>query len=244
MLLFCQLYLAHLLADFVFQPDRIAQNKRRAGPLAAHAAIHAATSLAAVNLGLSWGIAGAILTLSAVHLLLDIAKARYSNDGWVAFAIDQATHVLLIAAAAAWLSADPSSQPAALLRRLATTRDPYLYLAGYIGVVLGGGYFVQRVARSFLERIDAGSADYKPGLPNAGRYIGWVERFLILTFVLGGYSDAIGFLLAAKALARYPEISQDKKGHFAEYFLIGTLTSVGLALIGGMIILRLRDIPS
>ena len=48
------------------------------------------------------------------------------------------------------------------------------------------------------------------------------------------------FLLAAKALVRYPEIKEDTRGHFAEYFLVGTLTSVGLALIAGMIVNKLK----
>jgi hypothetical protein len=46
----------------------------------------------------------------------------------------------------------------------------------------------------------------------------------------------VGVLLAAKALVRYPEIQEDKKGHFAEYFLVGTLTSVGLAILGGIVL--------
>jgi len=48
-------------------------------------------------------------------------------------------------------------------------------------------------------------------------------------------------LIAAKALARYPEIKEDKKGHFAEYFLIGTLTSVSLALFAGLVLMKLQS---
>jgi hypothetical protein len=84
----------------------------------------------------------------------------------------------------------------------------------------------------------------KPGLPNAGKYIGWVERILILTFVVGGYEAAVGFLLAAKAVVRYPEIKEGTKSHFAEYFLIGTLTSVGLALVAGIAVNRLKSFLS
>ena len=80
----------------------------------------------------------------------------------------------------------------------------------------------------------------KPGLPSAGKYIGWLERSLVVTFIVGGYPDGIGLLLAAKALVRYPEIKNDEKYHFAEYFLIGTLTSVTLALLGGFALLKLR----
>ena len=115
----------------------------------------------------------------------------------------------------------------------------YLYLCAYVGVVFGGGYFVQKVTQPFLELL---RADLKPGLPNAGRYIGWLERFLILTFVLAEQETAIGFLLGAKAIVRYPEIKEDSKGHFAEYFLIGTLTSVGLALFAGLVVRKLVTI--
>jgi hypothetical protein len=100
---------------------------------------------------------------------------------------------------------------------------------------------VQKVSHSFLEKIGDDTKTLKPGLPSAGKYIGWLERVLILTFVITGYLDAIGFLLAAKALARYPEIKLDEKGHFAEYFLVGTLTSVGLAIGGGLIVVKLRS---
>ena len=69
-----------------------------------------------------------------------------------------------------------------------------------------------------------------------------MERILILTFIVGGYETAVGFLLAAKALVRYPEIKEDTGGHFAEYFLVGTLTSVGLALVAGMAVNKLKDL--
>ena len=81
----------------------------------------------------------------------------------------------------------------------------------------------------------------KPGLPAAGKYIGWLERALIITFLVTGNPQAIGLLIAAKALVRYPEIKEDTKGHFAEYFLIGTLTSVSLALFAGLAQIGLRS---
>lgn len=43
----------------------------------------------------------------------------------------------------------------------------------------------------------------------------------MLTFLIGDYGEAIAFLLGAKALARYPEIKEDPRGNFAEYFLVG-----------------------
>ena len=44
-----------------------------------------------------------------------------------------------------------------------------------------------------------------------------------------------GLILAAKAIARYPEF---KSEHFAEYFLIGTLLSFSIAVLGGVVLAR------
>lgn len=65
-------------------------------------------------------------------------------------------------------------------------------------------------------------------LIGAGEVIGILER--LITFVLvsvGGFA-AVGFVVAAKAAVRYPQF---KKREFAEYFLIGTLCSVGIAVL-------------
>lgn len=57
---------------------------------------------------------------------------------------------------------------------------------------------------------------------NAGRIIGLFERLIIFLFVLMGEFSAIGLILVAKGIARFEELKSRK---FAEYFLIGTLTS-------------------
>ena len=83
MLLFFQLYLAHLVADFLLQPDWVARRKSEIRPLAGHAAIHLVCAAAAVNLGLDRRVAGAIVSVALIHTLLDYAKARLSGDGWI-----------------------------------------------------------------------------------------------------------------------------------------------------------------
>ena len=65
----------------------------------------------------------------------------------------------------------------------------------------------------------------------AGELIGVLERLVTFALALAGALPAVGFVVAAKAAARFPEF-KDKA--FAEYFLIGTLTSVGLALVLGL----------
>jgi hypothetical protein len=238
-LLFLQLYLAHLVADFLLQPNWIARRKSELGPLSAHAGIHVVCALLAVNLGLNGRVGAAIAAVALAHFLIDLAKARLSRDSWLPFLADQGAHLAVVAAAAVLATASGAAAVAAL-RSTASNPVVYLYGCAYVAVVFGGGYLVQKITQSFLAKMQTDITRFKPGLPDAGKYIGWVERILILTFVIGGYESAVGFLLAVKALVRYPEIKEDSKNHFAEYFLLGTLTSVGLALVAGLVVNRLK----
>ena len=72
-------------------------------------------------------------------------------------------------------------------------------------------------------------------LENAGMYIGWLERFVVLTSLVLQSPATVGLILTAKSIARYPEL---KSVRFAEYFLIGTLLSVSLGILGGLLLLK------
>jgi hypothetical protein len=68
---------------------------------------------------------------------------------------------------------------------------------------------------------------------NRGRLIGMIERIMLLTLVAAGSYEAMGFITAAKGLIRSKEL-EDRA--FAEYFLIGTLTSVAMTLPLGLLL--------
>jgi uncharacterized protein DUF3307 len=65
-----------------------------------------------------------------------------------------------------------------------------------------------------------------------GATIGVLERLLIVAFVLTGSAAAIGFVVAAKTLARFRQLDDRD---FAEYYLLGTLASVAVALGSGLV---------
>ena len=240
MLLFLKLFLAHLIADFILQPNWIAKDKRKISKLALHSLIHFLTAVLLVNTALTKKLLVVLIVLAFSHAISDYIKARFTRDEWLAFTVDQIVHLLMIIVAAIFLSTNVSSNARAIFQVLAGSQKLYLYLSVYIATTFGGGYFVQKVTQYFMHQIDQTLVAEKPGLPSAGKYIGWLERSLVLIFIVSGYPDGIGLLLAAKALVRYPEIKSDTKGHFAEYFLIGTLTSVTLALVAGFALLKLR----
>jgi hypothetical protein len=64
-----------------------------------------------------------------------------------------------------------------------------------------------------------------------GRAVGSLERALALTLVLLGDYGAVGWIIAAKSLARFKQL-EDRE--FAEYFLVGTLASFLLAVLVGV----------
>jgi hypothetical protein len=64
-----------------------------------------------------------------------------------------------------------------------------------------------------------------------GRLIGNLERLLLTLVVAAGSYAALAFLIAAKGLIRSNEL-QDRE--FAEYFLIGSLSSVLVSLCAGI----------
>jgi hypothetical protein len=67
---------------------------------------------------------------------------------------------------------------------------------------------------------------------NRGRLIGNLERIVLTMVVAAGSYAALAFLVAAKGLVRSEEF--EKSRDFTEYFLIGSLSSVLVALCAGL----------
>jgi hypothetical protein len=245
------LYLAHLLADFLFQTHRLVEYKRRARPAAylVHGFIHYLS--AAVIAGLF--VRGSILSLKThlviagltlVHLLIDLGKNQFAAKGWIndgarAYVSDQLLHFLTIGMAAWLLSpAVPGSELNALIQWFRAMPSKFLAVPViYIGVIFGGGYLIRFLTQFLAEGLKTQSPE-KTGeqLQNAGLYIGWLERFLVLTALLLQSPATVGLIMTAKAIARYPEFKSER---FAEYFLIGTLLSISMALVGGAFLSKL-----
>jgi hypothetical protein len=77
----------------------------------------------------------------------------------------------------------------------------------------------------------------RPSVPSGapariGATIGALERLLIVVFVLVGAEAAVGFVIAAKTIARFKQL--DDRG-FAEYYLLGTLASVSVAIVSAIV---------
>ena len=76
----------------------------------------------------------------------------------------------------------------------------------------------------------ATTQDENKDLPNAGKLIGIMERFLALSLILVGQYSSVGLIIAAKSILRF----RDNKKN--EYVLVGTMLSFGIATILGILI--------
>jgi hypothetical protein len=245
---FLALYLAHLVTDFMLQSSRVVVGKRRGSVRAyvEHGGIH--FCVAGLLLGLTvpglWanpGFYGVLVALTFLHLGIDWSKVRLGRfrevgDGAALFFADQAVHLVTVGIAA-WLLVRPPA--AALMAKVrwfqSETEKPLLLLVVYVGVIFGGGFVVRFLTKPLLKSNVKVIGESTTQLENAGMYIGWLERFVVLTSLVLQSPATVGLILTAKSIARYPEL---KSVRFAEYFLIGTLLSVTLGILGGLVLLK------
>jgi len=123
--------------------------------------------------------------------------------------------------------------------------DILIVLASLLCATLVSGYVIGRLINRLLssEQDARLAGTIKSGVVGVGKYIGWLERFLILCFIFIGYYQGIGFILAAKSILRYGEIKSDDDRRFAEYVIVGTLLSFVFAIVIGLAMRRLLGMP-
>lgn len=72
---------------------------------------------------------------------------------------------------------------------------------------------------------------YSHPAPSRGKMIGYIERLLVILLTMAGAYSAIAFIIAAKSIARFKQLDDR---NWAEYFLLGTLTSILLGVLIGL----------
>ncbi len=208
--------LAHGLGDYILQPDSMVGLKKKGNPYgyAAHFLIILALNLIATIPFLSWWYVLPALIIASAHILIDYIRYRlFKNDDVYSFVIDQSSHIFVIYAVSAFFS-------------IISYGPVYLNLAIiYIYIVFGGAIFI----RQMLDTLTLSSRQY--AINHTGKIIGILERSIIVILAAMGEFTAIGFVSAAKSIARFKELDDRE---FAEYYLVGTRLSVLIALLGGL----------
>lgn len=231
-----KLILAHLLGDFLLQPDSWVKAKEEkklsAWQLYGHTLIHFALIMLLVYdiTFWKWGI-----LLAMFHLLIDMIKVytitletkrRY-------FYLDQFIHFVCIFTI--WLIYQDNSL---FLQNL-----PYAHI-----LLLFTGVYALTTPTSLAIKVFISKwtpntvSDETESLQEAGKYIGILERFFVFAFVISGHWEAIGFMLAAKSIFRFGDLKDSKDRKLTEYVLIGTMISFGTAFVIGVIFGKLLPV--
>lgn len=226
-----KLILAHLIGDFVLQPKSWVEEKNRKGVKSFRLYVHGLVHGALVWLFL-WDPTGwfPAAVLAAIHILIDIMKvyARKNSVETRWFLIDQLLHLLSILVV--WYL---FFTPGTLSFDLFARADVWVYLTALVFLTAVCGIIIQVVLGNWAKSIESMR---DASLPNAGKYIGILERLLVFVFVVSGHWEAIGFLVAAKSVFRFGDLKDSRDRKLTEYFLIGTLLSFGIAIVTGIIV--------
>lgn len=225
-----RLIIAHLLTDFILQPSawiRERQVKKwRSGRLYWHALLTAGIAYLMAGLWTLWWLP-VIIFIS--HLLIDTWKS-YQPARMIYFLADQLMHLTVLVLL--WISIfNQWSSAGFFLAGLVSNIKFLTVLTSYILITWPMGIMVGLATEKWREEAGANTE----GLARAGMWIGFFERFLILTFILIDQYTAVGLLIAAKSILRF----NDKEGNTqkkTEYVLIGTLMSFSVSVLLGWII--------
>lgn len=221
-------FIAHVLTDFSFQPDKKAKEKNNIGFKSKFLKWHII-----ITFGLSWifsfqlNFIYSALAIAFSHWVVDGAKKHINNHtklGKYAFFIDQILHLFFIVAVVLFFNNYCEIKS---IYNISISLKYLLIIAGYMVCMKPANIIIKEVFNVFGIIITENN-----DLPNAGKLIGIIERLLVLTFVLLNQFEAVGFLIAAKSILRYKNEDSLK----TEYVLIGTMLSFGIAIALGIII--------
>ena len=241
------LLLAHFLGDFTFQPRRWIDEKRRRkwrSPFVYyHVIIHfllAGAVISWLSGGFTWiGILGSLI-IALGHLVLDMIKIYYIKyiekerdvvgvERGMAFLWDQLGHFCILFLVGIWL------QNSMWIAGASEPLTKMLIVAlGYYFIIYPTSIFVDLSTQDWQHYMEHHNQD--EGLPLAGRTIGQLERFLGLTFILLGQYTALGFLIGAKSIFRFGDLTRGLQHKKTEYILIGTLLSFSVVVIVGLVL--------
>lgn len=101
---------------------------------------------------------------------------------------------------------------------------------GVAAAVFAGGL----VTGLILRRFSSVTANRAQAVLGAGTLLGWLERMLYFSFLLAGQPTAAAFALTAKSAARFPALQREEEG-LAEYYLIGSLSSLVVAVVTALL---------
>lgn len=226
--LFIKLILAHFIGDFLLQPQKWVlhkeKHKHKSKFLYWHILVHFGALLLVLQANFKYWLGMLIICIS--HYIIDVIKLHLKsvlNNRWL-FGLDQLAHIIIIALVVSifepyGFSIDALYNPKFLL-----------LVTSLLGVTVVSSIIMRTIISKWYLKEDGNEESLK----NAGAYIGMLERLFVFGFIITQHWEGIGFLLAAKSVFRFGDLSKAKDRKLTEYILIGSLLSFGLAILFGL----------
>lgn len=255
------LIIAHILGDFYLQTKKSCENKflysAKGKSLWLHSLIMGVLSWIAIWDFRGWWLA---LGIMIIHFLTDWLKSYIQvkwnifkienpehvklvdgtnkrHDLWV-FLIDQILHIgVIILFANIWLAANNDWQQFGWLQEFAVSHPLRAKTIVAMLLALKPANILILLILGACKVTITPTENEEHGNFHSGELIGWLERGLMLLFVVMSQYEAIGFLIAAKSILRFNEASSGSEK--SEYVLTGTLLSLATSLSLGIIALNI-----
>ncbi len=177
--------------------------------------------LAAIGAGAAFGLIWVVI--------------RWVTGRWAsAYAFVLQCLLQMLAMTVIWLSAEGYWSWAWALTKELCSAHTLLIVLAYVLVLRPASALIGAVLAPWLPSVNS-----EGSLKRAGTLIGYLERTLILTFVLLQQWEGIGFLLTAKSILRFNDIKSAEQRSLSEYVLLGTLVSFTVSIAIGLAALKL-----
>lgn len=232
-LVFIKLLIAHFVADFVLQTDKMVKNKKwLSKEMLQHIGVVYIT--AALFSFLWWqSILIALFHYTIDGLKIELSR-KYKKEETYLFLGDQFAHIITLVGVCAF-QFDWLNNLTKEIHQLFQVKSYILILLGYLIVTFPVGYLIGLSTRKMNQIKEEAENDFQADDKN-GMKIGIFERIIILTFVLLGQFEAIGFLITGKSLLRFATRNEHKK---SEYVLLGTMMSYAITIGVGVMLNKL-----
>lgn len=230
-MIFIQLILAHLLGDFILQPNSWVADKEnrklKSSYLYFHVLIHTVLSFIFLwDLKLWW----VAVLVGVSHFIIDACKLSFqkiqTKKRW--FFIDQALHIAVIGGISLYFSE--------FNFEFLKDQDFLKMIMAALFLTSLASIFIKLLLSSWTPVTGEENSVQSDSLSSAGKYIGILERLLVFTFIVVNHWEGVGFMIAAKSVFRFSDLAQAKQRKLTEYVLIGTLLSFGVAVLAGILI--------
>ncbi|GAA4303903.1 DUF3307 domain-containing protein [Aestuariibaculum suncheonense] len=233
--LIIKLLVAHVIGDFVLQPNSWVESKKNKTFKSKHLYLHGLVHFIAllVLLQFNWSYLGSIILIVVSHLIIDLVKLKLEGhvNSRVLFSLDQILHLGVIGIVVYMHT------PYVIEFNKIYSTEALLFVLALLTLTFVSSIIMKIIMGKWILEEDKS----EDSLESAGKYIGILERLFVFGFILLNQWSAIGLLIAAKSVFRFGDLSRAKDRKLTEYILIGTLISFGLAISIGLLYLYIVD---